>query len=68
MNNIDKKMAEVQGTDTFKKQQQAKSISYAQNKNIRLGYGSNEIDWERKKYEINRRNMLFKKRIMNGCD
>jgi len=45
-----------------------RALSDAQNKNKRLGYGSNEIDWERKKYEIDRRNMLFKKRIMNGCD
>ncbi len=34
-----------------------KGLEYYRKKNIRLGYGSNEIDYEKKRYEINRRKL-----------
>lgn len=40
-----------------------KAIEEAKRKNKRLGYGTDEIDWNRKEYENNRRNLLLKKRI-----
>ncbi len=33
------------------------------NKNKRLGYGDNEVDWEKKKYEQQRRNLKKKERL-----
>lgn len=35
-------------------------LKAAREKNKRLGYGDNEINWERRRYERNRRNMLKK--------
>lgn len=42
-----------------------KALEIAREKNIKLGYGNNSIDWERRKYERDRRNMNFKKRLNN---
>lgn len=33
--------------------------------NNTMGYGTNEIDWERRNYENQRRNILFKERLKN---
>ena len=38
-------------------------LKYYQKKNKRLGYGTDEIDWEQKKYERDRRSMLYEERI-----
>lgn len=40
-----------------------KALYTARAKNKRLGYGSDEINWEKREYENERRNMNFKKRI-----
>lgn len=40
-----------------------KALDVARAKNKRLGYGDDEINWEQKKYERERRNMLRKQRI-----
>jgi hypothetical protein len=40
-----------------------KTLKYYQNKNERLGYGSNKINWELKRYENERRNANLLKRI-----
>lgn len=40
-----------------------KLLNYARNKNKRLGYGNDEINWERKKYENERRKIKFAERI-----
>lgn len=37
-------------------------LNIAQAKNTRLGYGNNEINWERKKYENERRKLIRKKK------
>lgn len=40
-----------------------KVLNTARNKNKRLGYGNDEINWERKQYENERRKMNMEKRI-----
>ncbi len=40
-----------------------KILEEARKKNRRLGYGNNEKDWERMRYENERRNINFKKRL-----
>lgn len=40
-----------------------KLLNYARNKNKRLGYGDDEINWERKHYENERRKLKFAERI-----
>lgn len=40
-----------------------KALENARSKNKRLGFGNDEINWELKKYENDKRNMLYKKRI-----
>ena len=44
-------------------EQYYKLLEYYQNVNKRLGFGNNEIDWEARNYEIQRRNMLMKNNI-----
>ena len=39
-----------------------KTLEFYRNLNKQLGYGDNEINWDRKNYENERRNMLFKER------
>lgn len=38
-------------------------LKHEREKNKRLGYGDNSVNWERKKYENNRRNMLKLEKI-----
>lgn len=40
-----------------------KTLKWYQNKSKRLGYGSGEVNWERKNYENQRREMLLKERF-----
>lgn len=40
-----------------------KALEIAQAKNKRLGYGTSEIDWSRRNYENERRNLNMKKRL-----
>lgn len=44
-------------------EQYYKAVLEARKLNNQLGYGNDEIDWERKKYEQQRRNMMYLKRI-----
>jgi len=39
-----------------------KVLTEAREKNERLGYGDDKINWERKKYELQRRNLIFEQR------
>nr|WAE43524.1 MAG: replication initiator protein [Microviridae sp.] len=39
-----------------------KALKYAQQKNIALGYGTNEKNWQQQKYEQERRDWIHKKR------
>lgn len=39
------------------------ALKYAQEKNIRLGYGTGERNWEMEQYELDRRIMLQQKRL-----
>jgi len=39
---------------------------YHRNRNKRLGYGDNKINWDRKKYEQQRRNLKQQERIAKG--
>jgi hypothetical protein len=41
-----------------------KALEWARIKNKRLGFGDNTINWERRRYERNRRNMLKKGKIL----
>lgn len=41
----------------------ARALKTAQNKNQRLGYGNDEINWEQKRYERERREALHKERL-----
>ena len=43
-----------------------KVLEYHREKNKRLGYGNDEKNWELKRYENQRRNMLIKERIINS--
>lgn len=43
-----------------------KTLQQARAKNKRLGYGNDEINWERKQYENQRRQLLIQKRIQSG--
>jgi len=40
-----------------------KSLDYYRRKNKELGYSDNSVNWERKKYENQRRNLMTKKRL-----
>lgn len=40
-----------------------RALAEAQSKNERLGFGNDEIDWDKRKYERNRRNLLKLERI-----
>ena len=40
-----------------------KLLKFYRNKNIRLGYGDNSKNWDLKRYENERRNILFKERL-----
>lgn len=42
-----------------------KVLEETQKKNNRIGYGDDKENWEQKNYEIQRRNLNFKKRITN---
>ncbi len=42
-----------------------KALKVARMKNKRLGYGDNSINWEKRKYENERRNINYMKRINN---
>lgn len=46
-------------------EQYYKALKYARKKNIELGYGDDSINWDRKKYENDRRNMNYKIRKKN---
>lgn len=39
------------------------TLEWYQKKNIRLGYGTGEINWDRQQYERERRNLIVKERI-----
>lgn len=39
------------------------NLEHAQRLNAQLGYGTNQIDWERRRYEWEQRNLKFKQRI-----
>ena len=39
------------------------AVKEARKKNKRLGYGTNEKNWDKKRYENERRNMLYEKRV-----
>lgn len=41
-------------------------LEYYRKINQRLGYGNNKIDWDKRKYENERRNLNIKKRIQNA--
>ena len=43
-------------------EQYYKRLKQAQKLNKQLGYGTNEINWERRSYENERRNMNYRKR------
>ena len=43
-----------------------KALKYAQEKNVRLGYGTNAKNWELKKYENERRNLKTLERIKSA--
>lgn len=45
-----------------------KLLKVAQEKNKRLGYGSDEINWDRKIYEIERRRLMYEKRLKGLTD
>lgn len=45
-----------------------KMLDVAREKNKRLGYGNNEKNWERKRYENERRNLKFIERLSNATD
>lgn len=45
-----------------------KLLYAARDKNRRLGYGDDSIDWEKKKYEDDRRNMLKMQRVNKAHD
>ena len=38
-------------------------VRSSKKKNTELGYGDNKINWERRKYERERRNLIFKERM-----
>lgn len=42
-----------------------RKLKHAREKNKELGYGSDEINWERKRYERELRNLNYKKRLGN---
>ena len=41
------------------------TVEYARQKNKRLGYGDDEKDWDRIRYENERRKLIYEKRL-NG--
>lgn len=43
-----------------------KIVEYYREKNKRLGYGNDEKNWERKRYENDRRNLMILERIKNN--
>lgn len=65
---LDKKIRYVDGVkiDISKSDEEYfKALKIARAKNERLGYGNDEINWERKKYEQQLRNINYEKRVEN---
>lgn len=59
---VDKKRVDIsKGLDEY-----YALLKEAQAKSVRLGYGSDETDWEKKKYEDSRRDLLYEKRLKKG--
>lgn len=66
---LDKQERWVNGTkiDISKGDQEYwQALKEAQNKNIRLGFGTDEIDWEKKQYENDRRMLKIKETIIKS--
>ena len=62
---IDKNKRYVMGVevDANNEKEYYRLLEIARNNNKRLGYGDNSINWERKKYENERRNLIYKERL-----
>lgn len=63
MEKLDKGERWVDGAMTKDEDAYWRMLKEARSKNKRLGYGNNERDWDRKKYENDRRNMMHNERV-----
>lgn len=68
INKLDKNIRYVDGTKiemNTNEEEYIRSLKEARNKNIRLGYKDDKINWNEKDYEEKRREIMQLKRIMN---
>ncbi|AXH77853.1 MAG: replication initiator protein [Microviridae sp.] len=60
---LDEGIRYVNGIKCTTDEQYYAVLKYQQARNVRLGYGTDEIEWSKKKYERDRRNLIKQERI-----